>query len=115
MSTCICTRAPSMAVYAEEEDAPRFVPAAPPSRAELYVLTERVALRVMTWLGKHGYAKEDDHASNDTPKRSFAEMLAQLATQRGTLRERKDDSGECEGPSEPAAPLRDEAVTLHGF
>jgi hypothetical protein len=37
-------------VDGEEGDAPRFVPAAPPSRAELYILAERVALWVMTWL-----------------------------------------------------------------
>lgn len=107
-------------VYVEGDDdddgAPRFVPAAPPSRAELYVLTERVALRVTTWLRKRGYAKEDDHASNDTPDRTFAEMLAQVAAQRGTLENVKDDTGECEGPAEPAAPFpRDEAVTRHGF
>jgi hypothetical protein len=102
-------------VYAEEANAPRFVPAAPPSRAELYVLTERVALRLMTWLRKRGYAKEDDHASNDTPERSFAEILAEVATQRGTLENVKDDTGEYQGPAEPAAPLRDEAVTRHGF
>ena len=104
-------------VYVEADDgeAPRFVPAAAPSRAELYVLTERVALRVMTWLRKRGYAKNDDHTSNDTPDRSFAEVLAQLATQRGTLVNVKDDTGESDGPAEPAAPLRDEAVTRHGF
>ena len=41
-------------VEAEEGDALRFVAAAPPSRADLYVLAERVALRVMTWLRKRG-------------------------------------------------------------
>jgi hypothetical protein len=103
-------------VYVEEDaDAPRFVPVPPPSRAELYVLTERVALRVMTWLRKHGYAKEDDHASNDTPERSFAEMLAMLGTQRGTVENVKDATGESEGPAEPATPLVDQAVTRHGF
>jgi hypothetical protein len=51
----------------------RFVPAEALTRAELYVLTERVALRVTTWLRKHGYAKEDDHESNDTPERSRRE------------------------------------------
>jgi Putative transposase len=91
-------------VEADDFDAPRFVPSAPPSRAELYVLTERVALGVMTWLRKRGYAKDDDHASNDTPDRTFAEMLAQVATQRGTLENVKDDTGESEGPAEPAAP-----------
>ena len=94
---------------------PCFVPATSPSRAELYVLTERVALRVMTWLRKRGHAKDDDHASNDTPDRTFAEVLAQLATQRGKLENVKDDSGESEGPAESAGPLRDEAVTRHGF
>jgi hypothetical protein len=57
----------SVDVEANDGDAPRFVAAAPPSRSELYVLTERVALRAMTWLHKRGHAKEDDHASNDTP------------------------------------------------
>ncbi len=70
-------------VEADDGDALRFVPEAPPSRAMLYVLAERVALRVMTWLRKRGYAKDDDHASNDTPNRTFAEMLAQVAAQRG--------------------------------
>jgi Putative transposase/Transposase zinc-binding domain len=106
-------------VYVEGDDdaAPRFVPAAPPRRAELFVLTERVALRVMTWLRNRGYAMEDDHASNDTPDRSFAEVLAQVATQRGTLENVTDDTGESEGPAEPAAPrVRvEEAVTRHGF
>jgi hypothetical protein len=102
-------------VEGEEGEVPRFVPAEPPSRADLYVLTERVALRVMTWLRKRGHAKDDDHASNDTPDRSFAEVLAQVATQRGTLENVKPDTGESEGPAELAAPLVDEAVTSHGF
>ncbi len=102
-------------VEGEEGEALRFVAAAPPSRADLYVLAERVALRVTTWLRKRGYAKDDDHASNDTPDRTFAEVLAQLATQRGTGENVKDDTGESDGPAEPAAPLRDEAVTRHGF
>lgn len=42
-------------------------------------------------------------------------MLAQVATQRGIVENIKDDAGEPEGPAEPAAPLRDEAVTGHGF
>ena len=37
-----------------------------------------------------GYAKEDDHASNDTPARTFAEVLAQVATERSTLENVKD-------------------------
>ena len=68
-----------------------------------------------TWLRKRGHAKDDDHASNDTKGRSFAEVLAQLATQRGILENVKDDTGESEGPAEPAAPFVDEAVTRHGF
>jgi hypothetical protein len=105
-------------VYVEDEDAdaPRFVPAAAPRRAELTLLTERVALRVMTWLRRRGYTKdEDDHASNDTPDRTFAEALAQVATQRGTVENVKDDSGESEGHADPGAPPVDEAVTRHGF
>jgi hypothetical protein len=70
-----------------------------PTRAELYVLTERVALRVMTWLRKRGYAKEDADESNAAPERSFAETLALVGTQRGTLENVKDDTGECEGPA----------------
>ena len=58
---------------------------------------------------------EDDDESNGAPERSFAETLALVATQRGTLENVKDDTGECEGPAEPAAPLREEAVTRHGF
>jgi hypothetical protein len=86
-------------VQGEEDEAPRFVPRAPPSRAELYVLAERIALRVTTWLRKRGHAKDDDHASNDAKGRSFAEVLAQLATQRGTALNVKDDTGESEGPA----------------
>ncbi len=65
----------------------------------------------MTWLRKRDHAEDDDHASNNTPDRSFAEVLAQLATQRGILENVKDDAGESEGPAEPAAPFVDEAVT----
>lgn len=40
----------------------------------------------MKWLRKRGYATDDcDYASNDTPKRSFADLLAQVATQLGTV------------------------------
>ena len=42
-------------------------------------------------------------------------MLAQLATQRGTVENVKDDTGASDKPAEPAAPLQDEAVTRHGF
>jgi hypothetical protein len=87
-------------VQGEEAEAPRFVPRAPPSRAELYVLAE-LGLRAMTWLRKRGYAKNDDHASNHTPDRFFAEVLALVATQRGTVENVKDDTGESEGPAEP--------------
>jgi hypothetical protein len=38
-------------------------------------------------------------------------VLAHLATQRGILENVKDDTGESEGPAEPAAPFVDEAVT----
>lgn len=91
------------------------IPAPTPSRAELYVLTERVAIRVMTWLRKRGHTKDEDQAANDTPERTFAELLAQLAMQRGTVEDLKDDTGESEGSTEPAGPLVDEAVTRHGF
>jgi hypothetical protein len=57
-------------VEAEAGETQRFVAAPPPSRADLYVLAERVAQRVMTWLRKRGYAKDDEHASNDTPRRA---------------------------------------------
>jgi hypothetical protein len=91
------------------------VPRAPPSRAELYGLAERIALRVTTWLRKRGHAKDDDHASDDAPHRTFAEVRALLATQRGILENVKDDTGDSEGPAEPAASFVDEAVTRHGF
>ena len=80
-------------------------------------LAERVALRVTTWLRQCGYAKDDDHASNDAKGRTFAEVRVLLATQRGTALNVKDDTGESEGPAEPAAPFVDvdEAVTRHGF
>jgi hypothetical protein len=104
-------------VYVERGEGVRFIPAETPTRAELCVLTERVALRVTTWLRKRGHAKDhDDYASNDAPERSFAEVLADVATQRGTVENVKDDSGQSEGPAEPAAPASiDEAVTRHGF
>lgn len=35
------------------------------------------------------------------------ETLASVGPQRGTLENVKDDTGECEGPAEPAAPLRE--------
>ncbi len=91
------------------------MPRAPPSRAELYGLAERIALRVTTWLRKRGHAKDDDHASDDAPHRTFAEVRALLATQRGILENVKDDTGDSEGPAEPAASFVDEAVTRHGF
>ena len=54
---------------------------------------DRVAFRVVKWLRKRGYATDDcDYASNDTPKRSFADLLAQVATQRGTVEDIKDDA-----------------------
>jgi hypothetical protein len=101
-------------VEAEAGETQRFVAAPPPSHADLYALVARVALRV-TWLRKRGYAKDDEHASNDTPDRTFAGVLARLATQRGSVENLKNDTGESDGPAEPAAPLRDEAVTRHGF
>jgi hypothetical protein len=64
----------------------------------LTVLTERVALRVMTWLRKRDHVKDDEHASNEAPEPSFTEQLAQLAMQRGTVENVKDDTGETEGP-----------------
>ncbi len=48
----------------------------------------------MTWLRKRGRAKDDDHASNDTKGRSFAEVRVLLVTQRGTALNVKDDTGE---------------------
>ena len=78
--------------------------------------TARVAFRVVKWLRKRGYATDDcDYASNDTPKRSFADLLAQVATQRGTVENIKDDAAENRNPAESAAPLLDEAITRHGF
>jgi hypothetical protein len=59
--------------------------------------------------------KDDDHASNDAKGRTFAEVRVLLATQRGVLENVRDDTGESEGPAEPAAPFVDEAVTRHGF
>jgi hypothetical protein len=68
----------------EGDAALRFLPATPPTRAELQVLLERIARRVMIWLRKRGYlGPEDGSASNDSPNRSFAELLANIGTQRG--------------------------------
>lgn len=93
------------------DDDVRFVSAAPPTRADLYVLLERVAPRVVKWLRKRGYATDAATASNDTPDRSFAAVFAQVATQRGTVENVKDDTAEKDGPGEPAAPaLLDEAI-----
>ena len=90
-------------VYVEREAVPRFVPAAPPSRAALYVLTERVALRVMTWLRKRGYVKDDEHESNAAPERSFAEMLARVGSQRCTVENVTDDTRARPAREAPAA------------
>jgi hypothetical protein len=70
---------------------------------------------VRTGYAQHRYVKEDDHASNEAPEPSFAERLAELGTQRGTLENVKDATGEREGPAEPRGPLRGDAVTRHGF
>jgi hypothetical protein len=69
----------------------------------------------MTWLRKRGYMKDDDRASNEAKEPSFAERLAELNTRRGTLENVKDDTGECEGRAEPSGPIRNDAVTRHGF
>jgi hypothetical protein len=46
---------------------------------------------------------------------ALAEKLAFVGAQRGTLENLKDETSESEGPAEPAAPLREDAVTRHGF
>lgn len=55
------------------------------------------ACNLLPW---SGYAKHGDHASNDMSDRSFAEVLAQLATQRGTVENVKVDTGESDGPAD---------------
>jgi len=67
-------------VYVGGDDgdaAPRFMPAAPPSRAELYVLTERVALRVMTWLRQ----ASQPHRGRDALRRHLERTVGHDARQ----------------------------------
>jgi hypothetical protein len=94
----------------------RFLPATSPTRAELQVRLERIACRVMIWLSKRGYlGPEDGSDSNDSPNRSFAELLANIGTQRGTVENLKDATGERDSQNEPAAPFTNEAVTHLGL
>jgi hypothetical protein len=100
----------------ESDAALRFLPATPPTRAELHLLLERIARRVMSWLRKRGYLCPDDtDASNDSPNLSFAELLANIGTQRGTVENLKDATGERDSPNEPAATFTNETVTHLGF
>jgi hypothetical protein len=73
----------------EGDAALRFLPATPPTHAELRVLLERIARRVMIWLRKRGYVSPNDaSSSNDSPNLSFAELLSNIGTQRGTVETR---------------------------
>jgi hypothetical protein len=108
-------------VFVDATPSPDFVPAPPPSREELCAILERVAARLTVWLTKKRYLKSDAelYDSNETPQRSFEEMLAALATQRGTT-EKLRDSGEVDGedasgPDAPRSPSAGDAVTRMGF
>ena len=107
-------------VYVEgDQGALRFVHARPPTRTELCALAERVALRVTAWLEKHGFTKEHDHAPNESKAPSFAETLAMVGAQRGTVENVTDDKDAAGAAlpktNEPNAPRCDDAVTVRGF
>ena len=69
-------------VFVEHDnEAPRFVPAQAMSKDELHKIVERVAVRVVKWLRKHGYSgTADDAGSNETRALTFDEMLAKTAS-----------------------------------
>jgi hypothetical protein len=107
-------------VFTEHADALRFVPAAPPTRAELSAIVERVYARAVRWLEKKRYITRDDEAneSNDTPQRAFEELLALTATQRGTMEKLRDDTGDKDDDDAldaPPAPRTQDAVKHMGF
>jgi hypothetical protein len=106
-------------VYVDEGTTPRFLAAAPPTRANLSRIAERVSARVTAWLVKKGYIKPDAelYDSNDTPQRSFEEALAAFGTQRGTLEKLRDDTGEPAGEGQDLVlpSSKSDAVTHHGL
>jgi hypothetical protein len=70
----------------------------------------------MIWLRKRGYLSPDDASdSNDSPNLSFAELLANIGTQRGTVENLKDATGERDSLNEPAATFMNDALTHLGF
>ncbi len=70
----------------------------------------------LIWLRQRGYASPDDASdSNDSPNLSFAELLANIGTQRGIVENLKDSTGDRDSPNEPAAPFTNEALTHLGF
>ena len=104
-------------VFVAHDATVRFVPAAPPTRAEMCEVVERVFLRVTKWLRKKGYLRDDGDVSNESPRRTFEETLTLAAMQRGTLKAMRDDErDEGEDSAHEARPLaKSAAVTHHGF
>ena len=103
-------------VYVERaNEAPYFSPARPLTKDDLGELVERVAERVVTWLRKHGFVKDEpDLDSNEARMFSLVEMLAQVAAQRGTIEKIKDRHDEAEAGI-PEPPPCDGAVKSCGF
>jgi len=68
-------------VFVERDDGDlHFSPAQALSKDELCVLVETVAVRVVNWLRKHGFARDDQDSDSNEPRVfTFDEMLAQLA------------------------------------
>ena len=108
-------------VYHDDGETLRFEPAPAPTRAELTSLLERIYARVMKWLRRRGFVRDerDADASNAPREVSPAEALATAGMQRGTLltvRERGDGEMEDEpGASAPPPPRVTDAVTYERF
>jgi len=85
----------------------------------LHELLDRIAMCVVKWLPKHGFARDEQDAdSNETGVFTFDEMLAQLAAGRGTFEKVKgchDDAQASQTETNPQPPTCDGAVTLCGF
>jgi hypothetical protein len=107
-------------VYVEEDGALRFVPAPPPTEAELACMVERIYARVLTWLRKQGLARSDDEAELDAERKPLSPMedLVRLGMGRGELRTTHEGEGDDEGghdePS-PRLPAAQGAVTYRRF
>ena len=88
-----------------------------PFELSLLAATKPEVLRALARIHAEELARHYKHAAKKSGEagKLHAGAVAQLATQRGTVENVKDDTGDSDGPAEPAGPLRDEAVTRHGF